>query len=198
MPPVWRVCCAMWVVSLLTALVLTGCGGTARDQAISQVRPSIAAAGDMVLVLGRGFDRGDIVWIHDRPAARVTWVNDGLLTAVVPEGLPAGAYQLEVRSADGGRVVAAVNVSAPPPAHPSAAAQPAAPPTAPATHPPAAAQPAAPPLPAVQPVQRPAGTPPRQAAPPAQVNEKDKERREKEREKEKERREKERDKDDDG
>ncbi|MDQ3702595.1 MAG: IPT/TIG domain-containing protein [Chloroflexota bacterium] len=96
--------------SLLFALATTACGLGGDDPQITQVRPMTATAGELLLVSGRTFAKADVVWINGQPATQVTWVNDRLLTAVVPPDLPTGAYPLEVRSIGGERDAVSLNV----------------------------------------------------------------------------------------
>ena len=173
----FRVLPGLLVVLSVALLTLSGCGSGSEGPAIDHVRPSPTAPGGLVMVSGRGFRAGDIVWINGRPAARVTWVNDRLLTAVAPEDLATGAYPLEVRSAAGERATAVLNVAGRP-AQP-VAAQPAAgaatpPPTA---APPQRATPNAAPPPAAAPVRR--------ATPPKEEKDKDQEKRDKDKDKDK-------------
>ena len=102
------------LVAVLVTITLTACRPAADTPQITHVRPSVAAPGSLVLVSGRGFERADIVWLNGEPAAQVTWVNAQLLTAVVPAGLAAGAYPLEVRSLDGERAAVSLNIGGPP------------------------------------------------------------------------------------
>ena len=149
------------LLAVLATVTLTACRPAADKPQITHVRPSIAAPGSLVLVSGRDFKPADIVWLNGQPAAQVTWVNAQLLTAVVPAGLTAGAYPLEVRSLDGVRAAASLNVGGPataPVAEVASSPAPAAAPTGPAppvqpapSQPPAAttARPQAPPPAAV-------------------------------------------------
>ena len=134
MQPVFRVLPGLLGVLIVALLPLFGCGSGSDGPVIDHVRPSPAAPGGLVMVSGRDFQAGDIVWINGRPAARVTWVNDRLLTAVVPDDLATGAYPLEVRSATGERAPAALNVGGRPAqpvaGQPAAGAAPAPVPTA--------------------------------------------------------------------
>ncbi len=143
------------LATALLPLILIGCGESAATPEIVWVRPAVAVPREMLIISGRNFDEGDMVWIDGRPAARVTWVNDRTLTAVVPPDLPTGAYPLEVRSADGERDTVVMNVAAPGPARSPAAARSAPTPTAtPTPRPVAPLAPATTPRPSAPPVAR--------------------------------------------
>ena len=146
--------------SLLVALAVIACGLDAHEPQITQVHPATATAGELVLISGRHFDKAAVVWINGQPATRVTWVNERLLTAVVPPDLPTGAYPLEVRSLNGQQDAVSVNVDGRDPAQRHAVAQPG-PSASPRPGQPVAAQPTPSPPPSQ------AATPPSSSAPPA-------------------------------
>ncbi len=168
---------------LVLLLIAAGCGAGADRPTITQVRPATGTPGELLMVSGRNFDKADVVWINGQPATRVTWVNDRLLTAVVPLDLPTGAYPLEVRSIDGERAAVSLNVGSPGSARPPAVAQPAPNPAAPTSPPAAAPATASTPQPQAATTPPPSAPPAIQAAPPRQPSQMT----EKEREQEKER-----------
>lgn len=118
------------VGAFIMALFVTGCAASAAAPEVKQVRPASAAPGDFVVLSGQRFNRGDSLWLNDRRLRDVTWVNDELMTAVLPADVPAGEYQLELRSVGGASTVTAFAVRD---RAPAVAAPPARQPTATAT-----------------------------------------------------------------
>ena len=163
------------LTALLTAwLLVIGCGGQqppAQPPAIREVYPTrISNERDSLLLIpGQGFREGVAVRLGSIALERPTFINEALVTAVVPRGVAAGSYPVVVTvpgagSATSREPLTVLGGRAPtPPARP----QPTATPTPAPTPTPSPTRPPATPTPAPTPVRTPEPTAaPQQPTPP--------------------------------
>ena len=99
---------ALTALLALTCLLAFGCrDGDVRDAGPLEVQEIIPRqVGNnretLLLVVGSGFREGATVTLGTTPLPQATFVNDALVTAVVPEGLAPGGYPVTVSLPDGG------------------------------------------------------------------------------------------------
>lgn len=85
---------------------------------IASVEPTtLPYTGGTLTVLGSNFQAGAVVRLVGRGALTTTFVNAGMLTAIVPPGQPAGVYSLQVTNPDeqSATLANAVTIQAAPP-----------------------------------------------------------------------------------
>lgn len=92
----------------LALLLLIGCGGDTGDRpagalAVERIEPKQVGndRDSFLIVVGNGFHEGMTATIGTTALQQVTYVNELLLTAVVPRGVAPGSYPISVRALDG-------------------------------------------------------------------------------------------------
>jgi outer membrane biosynthesis protein TonB len=160
------------VLVAISALLVAACqngGDDAGPLDISQVVPTEVRTGNesFLMVIGSGFRDGASVTLGGRTLAQVTFVNNALLTAVVPAGVEAGGHPVSVALPNGDTVrgdqpvtVIAARPEPTPTPRPSPAPSPTPTPTRTATPTPT-------PAPTPEPTPRPTATPTPTPAPTA-------------------------------
>jgi len=91
------------VLLLLLCLPLAGCGNDETPPAIENVFPEQVRSDrdSLLLVVGNGFEQGATVSLGSTPLSQVTYVNNALMTAVVPTGVMSGGYAVSVSLPNG-------------------------------------------------------------------------------------------------